>query len=75
MKRRLRKELLQHMFVSSLIYLWTPFIGILVMGLIAGANNSNPFLYTMFLIFAFLTFVSAMIHQSVKIIKETKDDK
>lgn len=71
----MRKERLKYMFISSLWFLWTPFIAIVIMGLVVDVKNNNPVYYTVLVGFAFLTFVSAMIYQSVKIIKETKDDK
>lgn len=69
-----RKERLRYMLISSLWFLWTPFVAIIIMGLVVGANNSNPVSYTMFLILSFLAFVSAMIYRYITIIKETKDE-
>lgn len=71
----MRKERLRYMFISSLWFLWTPFTAIVVMGLVVGANNSNPVFYTVLVILAFLSFVSAMVYRYITIIKETEDDK
>lgn len=69
-----RKERLKYMFISSLWFLWTPFMVIVIMGLIVGANNSNPVFYTVLVIIAFLSFVSAMVYRYITIMKETEDD-